>query len=321
MHATLPLLEKSDFPAIRRDKLEMLQANLGYLCNQTCIHCHVNAGPRRKEVMDKGTVHTILDFLQQSDIHTLDLTGGAPEMNPYFRYLVTESRKLGVQVMDRCNLTILEEPGYEDLAEFLADHQVDIVASLPCYLQDNVDMQRGNGVFEASINGLKRLNALGYGSEGSGLQLNLVYNPTGAYLPPTQGELEATYKDQLGERFGVAFNQLFTITNMPIKRFGSWLISKGEFASYMQLLKEAYQPQNLDTVMCKNLVSVDWQGYVYDCDFNQMLDLPLIAEDRPKTHLKELLVDQVYGLPIVVKDHCYGCTAGQGSSCGGALDG
>jgi radical SAM/Cys-rich protein len=281
----------------------------------------VNAGPRRKEVMDKSTVHTILDFLQQSDIHTLDLTGGAPEMNPYFRYLVTESRKLGVQVMDRCNLTILEEPGYEDLAEFLADHQVDIVASLPCYLQDNVDMQRGNGVFEASINGLKRLNTLGYGSEGSGLQLNLVYNPTGAWLPPTQGELEATYKNQLGERFGVAFNQLFTITNMPIKRFGSWLISKGEFASYMQLLKEAYQPQNLDTVMCKNLVSVDWQGYVYDCDFNQMLDLPLIAEERPKTHLKELLVDQVYGLPIVVKDHCYGCTAGQGSSCGGALDG
>jgi len=321
MHATLPLLEKSDFPAIRRDKLEMLQANLGYLCNQTCIHCHVNAGPRRKEVMDKSTVHTILDFLQQSDIHTLDLTGGAPEMNPHFRYLVTESRKLGMQVMDRCNLTILEEPGYEDLAEFLADHQVDIVASLPCYLQDNVDMQRGNGVFEASINGLKRLNTLGYGSEGSGLQLNLVYNPTGAWLPPTQGELEATYKNQLGERFGVAFNQLFTITNMPIKRFGSWLISKGEFASYMQLLKEAYQPQNLDTVMCKNLVSVDWQGYVYDCDFNQMLDLPLIAEERPKTHLKELLVDQVYGLPIVVKDHCYGCTAGQGSSCGGALDG
>lgn len=321
MHATLPLLEKSDFPAIRRDRLEVLQANLGYLCNQTCIHCHVNAGPRRKEVMDKSTINTILDFLQQSDIHTLDLTGGAPEMNPHFRYLVAESRKLGVQVMDRCNLTILEEPGYENMAGFLADHQVDIVASLPCYLQDNVDMQRGNGAFEASVSGLKRLNALGYGAEGSGLHLNLVYNPTGACLPPAQGELEAVYKNQLGERFGVVFNQLFTITNMPIKRFGSWLISKGEFASYMQLLKEAYQPQNLDAVMCKNLISVDWQGYVYDCDFNQMLDLPLIAEDRPKTHLKELLVDQMHGLPIVVKDHCYGCTAGQGSSCGGALDG
>jgi radical SAM/Cys-rich protein len=321
MHATLPLLEKSDFPSIQRDKLEVLQANLGYLCNQTCIHCHVNAGPRRKEVMDKSTIDTILDFLRQSDIHMLDLTGGTPEMNPHFRYLVSESRKLGVQVMDRCNLTILEEPGYEDAAEFLADNQVDIVASLPCYLQDNVDLQRGNGAFEASINGLKRLNALGYGAEGSGLHLNLVYNPTGACLPPAQGELEIAYKDHLGERFGVAFNQLFTITNMPIKRFGSWLISKGEFASYMQLLKEAYQPQNLDAVMCKNLISVDWQGYVYDCDFNQMLDLPLIAEDRPKTHLKELLVDQMHGLPIVVRDHCYGCTAGQGSSCSGALDG
>jgi radical SAM/Cys-rich protein len=319
MHATLPLLEKSDFPAIRRDKLEILQVNLGYLCNQSCIHCHVNAGPRRKEVMDKSTVDTILDFLQQSDIHTLDLTGGAPEMNPYFRYLVTEVRKLDVQVMDRCNLTILEEPGFEGMAEFLAENQVDIVASLPCYLRDNVDLQRGNGTFEASINGLKRLNALGYGVEGSDLHLNLVYNPTGACLPPAQNELEAAYKDQLGERFGVAFNQLYTITNMPIKRFGSWLISKGEFASYMQLLKEAYQPQNLDSVMCKSLISVDWQGYVYDCDFNQMLDLPLIAEDRPKTHIKELLVDQMHGFPIVVKDHCYGCTAGQGSSCGGAL--
>jgi len=320
MHTTLPLLEKSDFPAIRRNKLEVLQVNLGYLCNQSCIHCHVNAGPRRKEVMDKSTVDTLLDFLQQSDIHTLDLTGGAPEMSPHFRYLVSESRKLGVQVMDRCNLTILEEPGYEDMGEFLSGNQVDIVASLPCYLQDNVDLQRGNGVFEASINGLKRLNALGYGIEGSGLQLNLVYNPAGACLPPAQGELEAAYKDQLGERFGVIFNQLFTITNMPIKRFGSWLISKGEFASYMQLLKDAYQPQNLDAVMCKNLISVDWQGYVYDCDFNQMLDLPLIAEDRPKTHIRNLLADQMHGLPIVVKDHCYGCTAGQGSSCGGALD-
>jgi len=319
MHATLPLLEKSDFPAIRRDKLEILQVNLGYLCNQTCIHCHVNAGPRRKEVMDRDTVDAILDFLQQSDIHTLDLTGGAPEMNPHFRHLVTESRKLGVQVMDRCNLTILEEPGYENLAEFLAEHQVDMVASLPCYLRDNVDLQRGNGTFEASIAGLKRLNVLGYGTEGSGLHLNLVYNPTGACLPPEQGALETAYKDQLAERFGVAFNQLFTITNMPIKRFGSWLISKGEFASYMQLLKEAYQPQNLDAVMCKNLISVDWQGYVYDCDFNQMLDLPLIVQGRPKTHIRELLVDQMFGLPIVVKDHCYGCTAGQGSSCGGAL--
>lgn len=320
MHATLPLLEKSDFPAIRRNDLEVLQANLGYLCNQSCIHCHVNAGPRRKELMDKSTVDIILGFLRQSEVHTLDLTGGAPEMNPHFRYLVSESRKLGVQVMDRCNLTILEEPGYEDMEEFLAENQVDIVASLPCYLQDNVDLQRGNGVFEASIKGMKRLNAQGYGAEGSGLQLNLVYNPAGASLPPGQGELEAAFKKQLGEHFGVTFNQLFTITNMPIKRFGSWLISKGEFASYMQLLKDAYQPQNLDAVMCKNLISVDWQGYVYDCDFNQMLDLPLIAADRPKTHLNELLADQMSGLPIVVKDHCYGCTAGQGSSCGGALD-
>jgi radical SAM/Cys-rich protein len=321
MHATLPLLEKSDFPAIRRDKLETLQVNLGHLCNQSCIHCHVNAGPRRHEIMDDATVNAVVDFLHHSKAVNLDLTGGAPEMNPHFRHLVTRARAMGVQVMDRCNLTILEEPGYEHLAEFLADNGVDIVASLPCYLQDNVDSQRGKGVFEASIAGLRRLNALGYGRDGSGLHLNLVYNPVGAWLPPAQDELEATYKDQLGERYGLAFNQLFTITNMPIKRFGSWLISKGEFASYMQLLKEAYQPRNLDTVMCRNLVSVDWQGYVYDCDFNQMLDLPLIVGERPRTHLSDLMIDRMHGLKIVVKDHCYGCTAGQGSSCGGALDG
>lgn len=320
MHATLPLLEKSDFPVIRRGKLETLQVNLGYLCNQRCLHCHVNAGPRRKEIMRRETIDAVVDFLGRSGVESLDLTGGAPEMNPHFRYLVTEARALGVRVMDRCNLTILAEIGQEDTAEFLAAQQVEVVASMPCYLQDNVDRQRGDGVFTASIAGLKRLNELGYGREGSGLMLNLVYNPAGPSLPPAQGQLEAAYREQLAERYGVSFNRLFTLANMPIKRFGSWLISKGEFDTYMQLLKSAHKDENLDAVMCKSLISIDWQGYVYDCDFNQMLGLPLQMAGRPKTHLSELHVDNIDGSPVVVMDHCYGCTAGQGSSCGGALE-
>ena len=320
MHATLPLLEKSDFPDIRRGNLETLQVNLGYLCNQRCLHCHVNAGPNRREIMQRDTVDAVLGFLGRSGVTTLDLTGGAPEMNPHFRYLVTEARRLGVRVMDRCNLTILAEQGQEDTARFLAEQQVEVVASMPCYLQDNVDRQRGDGVFEASIAGLKQLNALGYGREGSGLQLNLVYNPTGASLPPAQLQLEAAYKEQLAERYCVRFNRLFTLANMPIKRFGSWLISKGEFDAYMQLLKSAHRAENLDAVMCKSLISVDWQGYVYDCDFNQMLDLPLRLAGQAKTHLRDLHPEHIDGAAVVVMDHCYGCTAGQGSSCGGALD-
>ena len=317
MHDCRPLLEKTNFPAIKRAQLTTLQVNLGYLCNQTCVHCHVDAGPRRTEIMQRETVDIILDFLRASDVKTLDLTGGAPEMNPDFRYLVTEASKLGVQVIDRCNLTILSEAGYEGLAEFLAEHKVEISASLPCYLGENVDAQRGKGVFADSIAGLKKLNALGYGVEGSGLILNLVYNPTGTSLPPSQNELETAYKKELKERFDIMFNELFTITNMPIKRFGSWLISKGEFEHYMQQLKDSYQPANVDGVMCRSLLSIDWQGYVYDCDFNQMLDLPLLG--KKQTHLSDLLDTNVEGMPIAIMDHCYGCTAGQGSSCGGAL--
>ncbi len=320
MHATLPLLKESDFPAISRDSVETLQVNLGYLCNQTCQHCHVDAGPRRKEIMDRENIDAVLNYLRVKKVKTLDLTGGAPEMNPHFKYLVREAGKLGVRVIDRCNLSILEEKGYEDMAAFLAEHQVEVVASLPCYLSDNVDAQRGKGVFDASINALKKLNALGYGEEGSGLSLTLVYNPQGVSLPPSQEALEIAYKRELKLRYGVIFNQLFTITNMPIKRFGSWLVSKGEFEGYMHLLRDNYSEENLHAVMCKSLISVDWQGYVYDCDFNQMLALPLMLKGKSRPHLKDLMAHDLNGQPIVVMDHCYGCTAGQGSSCGGALE-
>lgn len=320
MHATLPLLQQTDFPRLRRKSLEILQVNLGYRCNQTCVHCHVNAGPHRKENMTRETVDQVLDFLRAAKVSTLDITGGAPELNPHFRYLVKTARGLGVQVMDRCNLTILEEPDQEDLAPFLAAHQVEIIASLPCYLEENVDGQRGTGVFNTSIRSLQRLNGLGYAQEGTGLILNLVFNPLGPYLPPPQAALEADYKTHLGENFGIVFNRLFTLTNMPIQRFGSMLISKGQFHDYMALLKSAHRPENLKEVMCRHLVSVGWQGYLYDCDFNQMLGIPLQVGGRPRTHLKDLIGADLTGNPIRVADHCYGCTAGQGSSCGGALE-
>ncbi|MBM3356647.1 MAG: radical SAM/Cys-rich domain protein [Betaproteobacteria bacterium] len=319
MHATLPRLETTDFPAIRRKRLDTLQVNLGYKCNQTCVHCHVNAGPTRTEMMDRETVSEVISFLKASGVETLDITGGAPELNPHFRTLVLAARNLGVHVMDRCNLTVLLEPGHEGLAEFLPANGVEVVASLPCYLEENVDRQRGKGVFDASIEALRRLNALGYGRTGSGLVLNLVYNPQGPSLPPAQDALEDDYHRHLAERLGVVFNRLYVLTNMPIQRFGSMLISKGQFESYMELLKSAYQPENLESVMCRNLVSVDWRGYVYDCDFNQMLGLPLAWRGRPRVHLRELVGADLTGNPITVKDHCYGCTAGQGSSCGGAL--
>ena len=319
MHATLPLLNDTDFPAIRRGRLTTLQVNLGYRCNQSCLHCHVNAGPNRKEMMTAETIDTVVDFLEAGSIETLDLTGGAPELNPHFRDLVRRARALGVHVMDRCNLTVLNEPGQEDLADFLAAHDVEVVASLPCYLEDNVDGQRGKGVYQGSIEGLKKLNALGYGQTDSGLALNLVYNPTGPFLPPPQAQLEADYKRELAARFGIVFNQLFTLTNLPIQRFGSTLVSKGQFDDYMQLLREAYRAENLDAVMCRSLLSVDWQGYVYDCDFNQMLGLPLRIEGQPRPQLADLLGRDLEDNPIVIADHCYGCTAGQGSSCGGAL--
>ena len=319
MHATLPLMRITDFPPIRRAKLDTLQVNLGYKCNQSCVHCHVNAGPTRTEMMSLETINDVLAFLQASHVGKLDITGGAPELNPHFRDLVRAARNLGAHVIDRCNLTILEQPGQENLAQFLADQRVEVVASLPCYLEENVDRQRGKGVFEVSIRALQLLNRMGYGQPGSELELSLVYNPQGPVLPPAQGQLAADYRTHLGKRYGLVFNELYVLTNMPIQRFGSMLISKGQFAHYMDLLKNAYQPANLEAVMCRSLVSVDWRGFVYDCDFNQMLGLPLAYKGRAKTHLRELIGRDLTDNPIVVADHCYGCTAGQGSSCGGAL--
>lgn len=320
MHATLPLLEVTDFPPIKRTQLDTLQVNLGYLCNQQCLHCHVNASPKRKENMSSATVEEIIQFLSLGNIKTLDLTGGAPEMNPNFRHLVLRAKALDVQVIDRCNLTILEEPGQEDLAEFLAQNKVEVIASLPCYSEENVDKQRGKGVFNGSVHGLQKLNELGYGKTSSGLVLNLVYNPIGPSLPPSQSKLELAYKEKLKADFGIEFNQLFTITNMPIKRFGSTLVSRGEFATYMQLLKDNYSADNLDSVMCRNIASVDWQGYLYDCDFNQMLDLAMKDKAGTQLHISQLAQLELSGKSIVIADHCYGCTAGQGSSCGGALE-
>jgi radical SAM/Cys-rich protein len=319
MHATLPLLAQTDFPALRRRRLETLQVNVGYRCNQSCLHCHVNAGPNRTEEMSGDTVDLVLEVLRARGVSALDITGGAPELNPHFRRLASAARELGVQVIDRCNLTILFEPGQQDLAEFLADERIDIVASLPCYSLERVDRQRGTGVFDKSIAALQKLNALGYGQPGSGLTLNLVYNPQGPALPPDQRTLQADYERELAEHFGIRFNHLFALANMPIQRFGSTLVSKGEFHSYMRLLKQSYRAENLDTVMCTNLVSVDWTGALFDCDFNQMLGLPMRLHDRPRAHLRDLLEHSVDGGAIRVADHCYGCTAGQGSSCGGAL--
>jgi len=321
VHATLPLLEISEFPALRRKGLETLQVNLGYKCNQSCLHCHVNAGPSRTEQMDRETVESVLRYLEASRTRVLDITGGAPELNPHFRELVTRARLIGTRVIDRCNLTVLEEPGQEDLGDFLAREGVEITASLPCYTEELVDRQRGKGVYETSIRALRRLNALGYARDGSDLELNLVYNPQGPSLPPSQEKLEADYKRILGQRFGIRFNRLYTLANMPIARFGSTLISKGQFNAYMSLLQESFREENLETVMCRSLISVDWRGYVYDCDFNQMLGLPLKAAGRARVKLADLVGRDLSGNPIAVKDHCFGCTAGQGSSCSGALNG
>lgn len=315
-----PLLMNSDFPPLKRSELHTLQLNLGYTCNQNCKHCHVNAGPTRTEQMSLQTIQQVLAFAREHGIKTLDLTGGAPEMNPHFRYLVTQAHNAGMHIIDRCNLTILGEAGYEDLAEFLAQHRVEIVASLPCYTRDNVDQQRGNGVFDNSIRGLQQLNALGYGKADSGLILNLMYNPLGAFLPPAQAMLQADYQQKLRQDFGIEFNQLLTLTNMPIMRFGSTLMSKGGFDDYMQLLKNAHADSNLSSVMCRSLISIDWQGYVYDCDFNQMLDMPSQLEQKQRAHISDITLQALQRSPIRVADHCYGCTAGAGSSCGGAFN-
>jgi radical SAM/Cys-rich protein len=319
VHATLPLLQDSDFPRIARGRLESVQINVGYRCNQSCVHCHVNAGPHRTEAMGREVADAVVAFLRRAGVRRLDITGGAPELNPHFRHLVVEARRLGVHVMDRCNLTILGEPGQEDLAEFLAAHRVEVVASLPCYLEDNVERQRGKGVFAASLAGLRTLNALGYARAGSGLELSLVYNPQGPVLPPAQAPLEDAYRAHLRANYGVEFTRLYTLANMPIARFGSTLISKGQFNAYVRLLRDSHRDENLAHVMCRTQVSVDWQGEVYDCDFNQMLGLPLAVAGRPRARIADLAGRDLEGNPIAVAEHCFGCTAGQGSSCGGAL--
>ncbi|MFT7300663.1 MAG: radical SAM/Cys-rich protein [Porticoccus sp.] len=327
MRDTTPLLLSTDYPPIERTALSTLQINLGYLYNLSCTNCYVNAGPSRTELMDSLLLRSSWRYCEKK-ITTLDLTGGAPEVNPHFRYLVSKASKLGVEVIDRCNLTILLEPGYQDLAQFLADHQVTVTASLPCYSEKNVAEQRGKGVFQQSIDALKLLNEIGYGIDTT-LPLNLVYNPNGAFLPADQWQLEAEYKSRLSTDYDITFNQLFTITNMPISRFGAALLAKNGYEPYMQLLKDNFLAPNLDTVMCLQTVSVDWQGYIYDCDFNQMLESPMplpklesssVIISDGRRHLGDLLKVDVVGQAIMTADHSYGFTAGQGSSCGGPLD-
>ena len=315
MHDVYPLLEKTNFPDISRDKLRRVQINLGYKCNQSCLHCHVNAGPKRKEMMDINTIDEVVKFIKKSDIKIIDLTGGAPELNDNFEYLVIEAKKLGCHVIDRCNLTVLLENDKEYLFDFFRENNIEVVASLPCYIEENVNNQRGKGVFKKSIEVIQRLNSMGYGTNKK-LALNLVYNPQGPVLPPNQDKLEIEYKYNLKDKYNIVFNNLFTITNMPIARFGSQLISDKKFDNYMNLLKENFNKNSLNNIMCKSLISVDYQGYVYDCDFNQMLKLNI--ESFKKTHISEL-EDDIISKKINTGDHCYGCTAGSGSSCGGTL--
>jgi radical SAM/Cys-rich protein len=303
---------------LRRAPVRVLQVNVGKLCNQACQHCHVDAGPKRTEIMARETIEEVLAAIRRCEITMVDITGGAPELNPHFEYLVTEARALGCHVMDRCNLTVFFVPGREHLPEFLAAQGVEVIASLPCYLQENVDLQRGRGVFEQSIAALRRLNSLGYGREASGLVLNLVYNPIGAYLPPPQAELEADYRRELRARYDTQFNHLYTLTNMPISRFAHFLQRTGQHEAYMELLIHAFNPAAVAGLMCRDTVSIGWDGRLYDCDFNQMLELPMAAPDR---HIRELSVAGLEGAAIALGDHCFGCTAGAGSSCGGALVG
>jgi radical SAM/Cys-rich protein len=319
MSSLLERLDSVSFPAINRQQLDTVQVNVGYRCNQACHHCHVDAGPKRREEMNRETAQQVLRFLEMSGASAFDITGGAPELNRNFRFLVEGATRLGTRVMDRCNLTILQEPGQEDLGEFLAAHRVEIIASLPCYTSINVEQQRGKGVFARSIAGLKTLNAVGYGIPDSGLLLNLVYNPVGPSLPPPQQQLEADYKRELLDNYGICFNKLYTLCNVPINRFAHMLIKNGQLDQYLTTLKSSHRHDNLDRVMCRSLVSIDWQGYVYDCDFNQMLGLPMQYNGYKRRHVSELVEVPLIGNPITVKGHCYACTAGQGSSCGGAL--
>ena len=310
-------LAASGLAPLRATGIEVLQVNVGKLCNQTCRHCHVDAGPERREVMARETMALCLDVLGRAGIPTLDVTGGAPEMNPHFRWFVSEARALGRHVIDRCNLTILLAPGYDDLADFLAAQRVEVVASLPCYLPENTDAQRGEGVYQKSITALRRLNALGYGQPGSGLVLTLVYNPVGPSLPPPQPGLEAAYRRELAERHGIIFNRLFTITNMPISRFLDDLVRGGKYEAYMDRLVAAYNPAAAAGVMCRTTLSVGWDGLLYDCDFNQMLALPL-APGLPR-HIGDFDAGLLAERLIVTGQHCYGCTAGSGSGCQGAI--
>jgi radical SAM/Cys-rich protein len=297
--------------------LDTLQVNVGKVCNQTCTHCHVDAGPERRESMDRATAEQVIDFLRRSTIGTLDITGGAPEMNPNFRYLVQQATALGRQVIDRCNLTILLAPGFTDLAPFLAQHRVGIIASLPCYLEQNCDAQRGAGVFQKSITAIQQLNQLGYAIADTGLELHLVYNPVGTGLPPSQADLEQDYKVQLRTRYGIEFNRLFAITNMPISRFLDDLLRQGKYESYMQQLISHFNPDTIPGLMCRRLISVDWNGYLYDCDFNQMLDLPILSSRRQ--HIRDADADWLATRKIQTHNHCFGCTAGSGSSCQGSI--
>jgi radical SAM/Cys-rich protein len=303
---------------LRRGVPEILQINVGKLCNLTCVHCHVNAGPKRTEIMTRETADRILEWLGENEITTVDLTGGAPEMIPDFRHLITRIAGLARRrrIIDRCNLTILLEPGYEGLAQFLAENEVSIVASMPCYAPENVNAQRGEGVFDASITALQLLNRLGYGTRPE-LDLDLVYNPNGDFLPSPQAELEADYKRELGAHFGIVFNRLYTITNLPVSRFASWLRHEGKYEAYLDLLRSAFNPATIQGLMCRNTINVSWEGEVHDCDFNQMLRLPLSGNCR--TFLWDLDPATLEGRPIATGDHCFGCTAGAGSSCGGAI--
>ncbi|MEE9275824.1 MAG: arsenosugar biosynthesis radical SAM (seleno)protein ArsS [bacterium] len=305
-----------DAPGLGRIDLLTLQINVGKLCNQTCVHCHVGAGPHRKEIMTRETADRILKWLAASRVPAVDFTGGAPELNPNFRRLVEGARALGRRVMVRCNLTVIFEPGMEGLVDFYRGQRVELICSLPCYLEENVDAQRGEGVFEKSVEALRRLNAAGFGPPGD-LLLKLVYNPLGDYLPPPQADLEADYRRELGRRYGIRFNELFTLANMPISRFAGLLKKGGRLGAYMRLLREAYNPDTLPGLMCRHLISVGWEGSLYDCDFNQMLEMAL-ANGRP-LKLWDVTPAQLIGRGILLGEHCYGCTAGAGSSCGGAL--
>jgi radical SAM/Cys-rich protein len=312
-------LAEHDLP-LRHTKTDILQVNVGKLCNLTCIHCHVNAGPKRKEIMTRTTIDRLIDWLAKTDIPTVDLTGGAPEMIPDFKYLVERLKALAPprHIIDRCNLTILLEPGYEDYAGFLARHEVEIIASMPCYSPENVNAQRGNGVFDGSITALQLLNSLGYGLEAR-LPLHLVYNPNGAFLPGPQAELEADYKRELKEHFGIVFNKLYTITNLPISRFASYLKNNNLLGDYMALLNDAFNPATVNGLMCRNTINVSWQGEVFDCDFNQMLKMQWREGGSEGLHLWDVDPARVEDRQILTGDHCFGCTAGAGSSCGGAL--